>query len=577
MSIELRPYQTMAIEAAIAAPMRRQLIVLSTGLGKTITGLALAKRLGGRALWLAHTEELVAQPERACGLVWPEVTRGIVKAERNEYARHMVFASIQTAQREERAARLALQQFKLVVVDEAHHALSAGYRYLLNLLGCFTPGGPKLLGLTATPERGDNGALDEVFEGIVFQMGIKSAIDGGYLVPPNVVERKINVDLDAISISRGDYGQTQLSKALLQAGIVAEIVAGYEEHMASCCLCGNVVRDALGCPCGGHKRKTLIFVVSVEQAELVSKALCERGYKFAAVSGETPKEDRKKMLAQLKSGELEGLVNCMVLTEGFDEPSIDGVIVARPTQSKPLMIQIVGRGLRLFPNKTDCLVLDMVGVSKRNTLVQAAVLFGEKETKEEDDRNVQKPLDMFADPEAYWIARLEAQIGGVKGAPRSKLHWVPSGDGGWLLPAAEFGTVRMLARDGDSWLVDVVGCQVGPSRQQLSDAEVDMGTAQALAEDYVRRVARTLTARKARWREEGATEAQIAFLRRAGVKNADGLTKGTAADLATQIIAKKEGEPASSKQIGYLRSLGANPPENISKREAMRMIGQYKR
>lgn len=547
----------MAIEAAMAATMQRQLIVLSTGLGKTITGLALAKRRGGRTLWLAHTEELVAQPERACGLVWPEVSRGIVKAERNEWMRHVVFASIQTAQREERAARLAQQGFGFVVVDEAHHALSQGYRYLLNELGCFRAGGPQLLGLTATPERGDNGALDEIFEGVVFQMGIKSAIDGGYLVPPRVVERKINVDLDAIAVSRGDYGQTALSKALLQAGIVQEIVAGYEEHMAG-------------------RRKALIFVVSVEQAELVSKALCERGHRFGAVSGETPKEDRKKLLAQLKTGELQGLVNCMVLTEGFDEPSVDGVIIARPTQSKPLMIQIVGRGLRLFPNKQDCLVLDMVGVSKRNTLVQAAVLFGEKEEAEER-ANTQKPLDMFSDPEAYWLARLQAQIGGVKGAPRSKLHWVPDGNGGWLLAAAEFGTVRMQARAEEMWLVDVVGCREGPSYQKLSDAEVDMGTAQALAEDYVRRVNRTLTARNTRWREGGATEKQVAFLKRAGI-DASGLTKGTAADLMTQEIAKREAEPASAKQIGYLRSLGAtNLPANLTKREAMRIIGQLKR
>lgn len=566
MSIELRPYQEMAIESAVRTffphepdvrAMQRALIVLSTGLGKTITGLALAKRLGGRALWLAHTEELVAQPERACGLVWPEVSRGVMKAERNEWMRHIVFASIQTAQREERAARLVQQGFDFVVVDEAHHALSQGYRYLFNELGCFKPGGPKLLGLTATPERGDNGALDEIFEGIVFQMGIKSAIDGGYLVPPRVVERRIDVDLDAISVSRGDYGQASLSKALLQANIVQEIVAGYEEHMAG-------------------RRKTLIFVVSVEQAELVSKALCERGYKFGAVSGETPKEDRKRLLAKLKSGELQGLVNCMVLTEGFDEPSVDGVIIARPTQSKPLMIQIVGRGLRLFPNKQDCLVLDMVGVSKRNTLVQAAVLFGEKEEDEEEKRT-QKPLDMFADPEAYWLARLQAQIGGVKGAPRSKLHWVPDGNGGWLLAAAEFGTVRMLANADDAWLVDVVGCREGPAHQMLSDTCVDMGTAQALAEDYVRRVNRTLTARNARWREGAATEKQVAYLKKKGI-DARQLTKGTAADLMTQHLAQQNAEPCSPKMRGYLRSLGATDlPANLTKREAMRMIGQLKR
>lgn len=558
MSVDLRPYQHMAIDAAISSPMQRQLIVLSTGLGKTITGLGLAKKRTGRLLWLAHTEELIAQPERACGLVWPEVTRGVVKAERNEYMRHAVFASIQTAQREERAARLCEQGFQFVVVDEAHHALSAGYQYLLRELGCFKPSGPQLLGLTATPERSDNAALEDVFEGIVFQMGIKSAIDGGYLVAPKVVERRISVDLDAISVAQGDYGRTALNRALLQSNIVGEIVAGYEEQLIG--------------------RKTLIFVVSVEQAELVAKALCERGHRFAAISGETPKEDRKRMLARLKSGELQGLANCMVLTEGFDEPSVDAVLLARPTQSKPLMIQMVGRGLRLFPNKQDCIVLDMVGVSKRNTLVQAAVLFGEQEVDENEGR-AQRPLDPIADPDAYWLDRLKAQVAGVKGAPRSKLHWVPGGDGGWLLPAGEFGTVRMLTGqlEGDSWSVDVVGCREGRSHQQLSDAEVDMGTAQALAEDYVRRVSRTLTARDAKWRAGGATEAQIALLKRSGVKG-EGLTKGTAADLLTQHMAKREAEPASKKQIGYLRSLGATDiPNNLTKREAMRMIGRFKR
>ena len=554
MSIELRSYQNLAIDAAIASPMQRQLIVLSTGLGKTITGLALAKRRAGRTLWLAHTEELVAQPERACAFVWPEVSRGIVKAERNEYMRHCVFASIQTAQRELRAERLRQQGFGFIVVDEAHHALSDGYRYLLNELGCFRDGGPQLLGLTATPERGDNGALEEVFQGVVFQMGIKAAIDQGYLVPPRVVERKIAVDLDAISVSRGDYGQTALNTALLQANIVQEIVAGYEEHIAG-------------------KRKALIFVVSVEQARLVATALRKRGYTFDAISGETDKDERKSMLAKLKDGRLQGLVNCMVLTEGFDEPSIGAVVVARPTQSKPLMIQMVGRGLRLFPDKEDCLVLDMVGVSRRNTMVQAAVIFGEREQDEREQTS--KPLDPITDPEAYWLARLQAQIGGVKGAPRSKLHWVPSGDGGWLLAAGEYGTVRMLPRE-DLWHVDVVGDRNNPLPYRLSDIDVDLGTAQALAEDYVRRVSRTLTARGARWRDEGATVAQIAFLKRAGI-NGEGLTKGTAADLMTQEIAKREAEPATSKQIYFLRRLGANVPSNLTKREAARMIGQMKR
>lgn len=547
----------MAIDASIASPWQRQLIVFSTGLGKTITGIARAKRTGGRLLWLAHTEELVLQPAKAAQLVWPEVSHGIVKAERNEYMRHAVFASIQSAQQPRRLEQLASQQWDVVVCDEAHHGLSPGYRALFDAVGCYRAGGPTLLGLTATPERSDLGALDDVFQGVVFQMGITAAIEGGFLVPPTVVERPIRVDLDGVSTSRGDFGQKQLDIALMQAGIVQEITAAYEEHCAA--------------------RKSLIFVVSVAQAEAVASALRARGHAVASVSGETDRDERRRLLKRLQSGDLRCLVNCMVLTEGFDEPSIDAVMLARPTQSKPLMIQMVGRGLRLHPGKSDCLVVDLVGASQRNTLVQAAVLFG---IRPDPDEKPKRPgdIDPISDPEEYWRQRLLSQINGVGGAPRSKLRWVPAADAqGWLLPAGEFGTVRMLPI-GDDWRVDVVGVRDGgPARVALSENPVSMDTAQALAEDYVRRVkAVTLARGEAKWRDDGASDAQIRALKRAGVKNAESITRGTASDLLTQINATKEAEPASSAQKYRLRTMGVSNVDNLSKREASRLIGQRK-
>jgi ATP-dependent helicase IRC3 len=550
MPLTLRQYQELAIEASLLSPLQRQLVVLATGCGKTITALARAKRKGGRLLWLAHTEELVLQPTKAAQLVWPEVSHGIVKAERNEYMRHAVFASIQSAQQPRRIEQLAAQQWDTVVCDEAHHGLSPGYRALFEAVGCYREGGPTLLGLTATPERSDAGALDEVFQGIVFQMGITSAIEGGYLVPPTVVERPIRVDLDGVNTSRGDFGAKQLDIALMQAGIVNEIAAAYEENC----------RD----------RKTLIFVVSVAQAEAVAEALRARGHAVAAVSGETDRDERRKLLRKLQSGELRCLVNCMVLTEGFDDPSVDCVMLARPTQSKPLMIQMVGRGLRLHPGKRDCLVIDLVGASQRNTLVQAAVLFGIRKDEREEARKG-GGLDPISDPEEYWRQRLLSQIKGVGGAPRSKLRWVPAANGnsqGWLLPAGEFGTVRMLQtfNGGDGainadqcWIVDVVGVREGPSQQKLSDGPVSLDTAQALAEDYVRRVkAVTLARNDSRWRDDGATEAQVKALKRA------------------QITAKQQTEPATAAQKYALRQLGVAITPTLTKTEASRLIGQKK-
>lgn len=553
MSLDLRPYQEFAVDAFIASEHQRKMIVLPTGAGKTVTGLALAKRIGGKCLWLAHRDELITQPERTARIVWPEATRGIVKAEQNQYMRDLVFASIQSAQQPRRIEQLAAQNFPLVVVDEAHRALSPGYRALFEALGCFRAGGPQLLGITATPERTDGGALDEVFQGVVFHLGINTAIAQGYLLAPVVIERKINLDLDSVTIARGDYGQKQLDLALMQAGIVGEITAAYEEHCT--------------------QRKTIVFTVSVAQAMEVAATLRERGHAAAAVSGETPTEERQRILKKLNTGELRCVVNCAVLTEGFDEPSVDAVILARPTQSKPMMIQCVGRGLRLFPGKSDCLVVDMVGASKRSNMVQAAVLFGFR--KEEDDKPKAVTLDPITNPEEYWTQRLLSQVNGVKGAPRSKLRWIPTADGhGWLLPAAEFGTVRMLP-SGESWVVDVVGAR-DTGNTTLSDQPVEMDIAQALAEDYCRRVKAVQVARRdAGWRDGQASEAQVAFLKRSGVK-AESLSKGTASDLMTQIIASKATELATAKQIAFLRRHGEHCPATITKREAGRLIAKVR-
>lgn len=560
MTLALRPYQLDAIEASKTSQLQRQLIVLSTGMGKTITGLSLAREMSTRCLWLAHREELIHQPAKALQLVWPNATFGVVKAERNEYKKQVVFASVQSAQQQKRTEQLCGERFGLVVVDEAHHALSEGYRKLLRELGCWTEGGPRLVGLTATPERSDNGALEEVFQGIIYQVGITSAIEGGYLIPPTVIERPIKVDLDSVMVARGDFGAKQLDIALMQSGIVQEITDAYEEH------------------CAG-KRKTIIFVVSVAQAHAVADTLRERGHAVAALSGETPSEQRRSILRRLTTGELQCVVNCMVLTEGFDEPSVDAVLLARPTKSKPLMIQQVGRGLRLYPGKSSCLVIDMVGVSKRNTMVQAAVLFGIKPPEKNDVETKQMDLDPITDPEEYWRQRFEAQIKGVKGGPRSKLRWVPTDDStGWLLPAGpEYGTVRLVAIDGEAWQVEAIGLRGDQSRIRLSDQPVSIEIAQAIAEDYIRRAnAVRFASRNAPWRDTAATEAQIAMLERFNIK-ADGMTKGTANDLIMQHQAKRAIEPASSKQIHFLRRNGIRIDNNgITKRDASRLIAKLR-
>lgn len=547
--MQLRAYQQDAIDSFNNDPRQRKMIVLPTGCGKTLTSLSLAKSRGAKTLWLAHREELITQPIKTLKLLWPERSYGIVKAERNEFMRDFVFASIQSAQQERRIEQLSRQNFDLVVVDEAHHALSDGYQNVLRALRCFEPNGTQLLGVTATPERSDSLALDTVFEKIVYQIDINTAIAGGYLVPPRVVEWPIKVDLDEVSNVRGDFGMKQLDLSLMKAGIVGEIVSSYVAHCTD--------------------KKTLIFVVSVEQAEQCAAALRERGYKAKSVSGETPSEERKRILRQLETGEIQCVVNCMVLTEGFDEPSISAVILARPTQSKPLMIQCVGRGLRLFPNKSDCLIIDMVGSTKRNSLMQAAVLFGLRPDPNKETRSALLATPGEENSEEFWRARFMSQIKGLGGAPRSKLRWMPSHDGrGWLLHAGEHGTIALMPHE-DDWTITLLGIE----RQPLSNIPVPMETAQAIAEDFVRRVKAVELARAAQWRNAGITEAQAAILQKNKI-NIDGMSKGTASDLITQMTAHKKLEPATPKQIAALRRHGVKVPDGLTKREAFKLFAE---
>lgn len=566
--MQRRPYQQSAIEASITSPLQRQLLVMSTGLGKTATGLMISRDMKARTLWLAHRDELVTQPLETLMRIDPACRAGVVKADRDEFTRDVVFASIQTVARPQRLDKLAREKWDLVVVDEAHHALSESYKSTLQALGCFRDDGPRLLGLTATPERSDNTGLDEVFQGIVFQMGVKTAIETGFLIAPRVVTRPIEIDLDQVSKSRGDFSVRELDLALLNAGIVREIVSAYEEH-------------AIG-------RKSIIFTVSVDQAEKTAAALRDRGHNFAAVSGEMHRDSRRSVLRQLKSGELAGIVNCMVLTEGFDEPSVDCVVLARPTLSKSLTIQMVGRGLRLFPNKTDCLVLDLVGLSKRHTLIQAAVLFGdvqeEKEKRESGPREEGEPVD----PEEYWRQRLLAQVKGVRGAPRSLLQWVAGDSGQWLLGAGDHGTVRMWPRMMQTSItdqpdptqlynLDVVNVRVGHHANIHLAQDVDIETAQAIAEDYVRRAGAVGTSlSSASWRERPATEAQAKLLGRLGVKDANRLTAGTASDLLTRLQEERSRKPATPKQINSLRRQGFTVADNLSQAEATRMFAKLR-
>lgn len=402
-ALTLRDYQVDALErvaAAEARGVRRQLLVAATGLGKTVMFTSLAERRGGRAIILAHRDELIEQAAAKVREVWPGVEVGIVKAERNEVHAHVVVASVQTLARSSRLEKLCapfeggavfgVEPFGLVVVDEAHHAAATSYRMVLDRLragvaGCdcgwpheraATPdevdagcelgvafdecpgnAGPLLIGVTATPDRGDGKGLNDLFDEIVASYDLLWGIRSGYLsdVRGKAV-RVVGFDAAKLKVNRGDFDQGQAGRLLDESGAHRLIVAAWLE-------------EAVG-------RPTLAFTPTVEFARQLAVAFVDAGVRAGFVHAGTPMDERRQLLRDFHDGTLQVVANCGVLTEGYDEPSVSCVVVARPTKSRALYVQMVGRGTRRHPDKTDLLVLDVVGASDELSLVTVPSLFG---------------------------------------------------------------------------------------------------------------------------------------------------------------------------------------------------------
>lgn len=358
----LRQYQLTAIEQTARgwANKAAQLVNLPTGCGKTRTALALVALTlakGERVLWLAHRGELLRQPADDVRRLYPELAHliGVVKAERRDYRARLVFASIQTVTRQRHLdAVLEGGPFGLVVYDECHHSVSDANIALLNRL---SESSRRFLGLTATVERGDKQSLD-VFWSLAFSLPITQALAEGHLTPPRIVIDRIEgVDMDALKAEFTDEGQIDyagLGDYLITREVVPHTVSAIGRHAA--------------------QRRGVVFCCSVRQAVLTSERLNYEGIPSAWLSGETPAGERAALIASHRAGGTRWLVNCDVLTEGYDDSTIDAIVLARPASSKPIYLQAVGRGLRRHPGKADCLILDVAGASDEHDLLQAPTL-----------------------------------------------------------------------------------------------------------------------------------------------------------------------------------------------------------
>ncbi len=346
----LRPYQQGAIDAVLAARQRgtrRQLVCLPTGAGKTVIFAELARLARRQVLVLAHREELLQQAKdklvRALGDERAvAIERG---SERGAAEAKVLVCSIRSLHERRLAQVMAARQLGLIVYDECHHAAAEDNLRVLRQLGVFEPQfAGTLLGFTATTARGDGRGLDSVFERIVFARTLPELIDDGYLVKLRGFRIRTSADLTRLSGGGADFREEELAEAV-----------DIEERNA---LVARSIQEL------ARDRRTIAFCVTVQHARHLSHALNAVGVPAGVVHGAMPADARAHALSELRTGKVQVLCNVAVLTEGFDEPSVSCVAMARPTRSAGLYAQCVGRGTRLHPGKSDCLVLDFVDASE---------------------------------------------------------------------------------------------------------------------------------------------------------------------------------------------------------------------
>ena len=352
MGQELRPYQQQArerIHAEWENGHTRTLLVLPTGTGKTIVFASVAAdqvRAGDRVLILAHRGELLEQAadklQRSTGLV-----SAVEKADAtclNTWFR-VVVGSVQTLQRTARLERFPRDYFGTIIIDEAHHAITDGYRRILDYFGS-----ARVLGVTATPDRGDMRNLGEVFDSLAFEYKLTDAIKEGYLCRIMAQTIPLKLDISSVTMSGGDYAVGDLGTAL----------DPYLEQIAA----------EMAQRCKG--RKTVVFLPLIKTSQKFRDLLNSHGFRAAEVNGQSA--DRREVLADFDAGKYNVLCNSMLLTEGWDCPSVDCVVVLRPTKVRSLYSQMVGRGTRLSPGKSDLLLLDFLWMTDKHELCRPADL-----------------------------------------------------------------------------------------------------------------------------------------------------------------------------------------------------------
>lgn len=335
-TIELRDYQQEAIDNLKKMREDGKTIALlyhATGVGKTITAATDAKAVGGRTLFLVNALKLASQAKDTFAKVWPEATLGEYTGSQKDMSQTVIFATVQSISKD--LEKFLPTDFDYLIVDECHHAAANTYQKI------FTYFHPKfILGLTATPERSDGEDMLELFQNVAHKMDLKTAVERGVLVPIRCIRVKTNIDLTDVRINGIKYNSQDLESKLFIPERNQLIVDTYLKYV--------------------NGKKTVIFCASVDHAAEIAKLLRDSGVKAEAVSGRDRVEVREKILKDYETGSTNVLCACDLLNEGWDSPHTTVLFMARPTMSKTIYLQQLGRGTRRCPGKEDLLVVDFV-------------------------------------------------------------------------------------------------------------------------------------------------------------------------------------------------------------------------
>lgn len=357
--MELRPYQKEAKEAIFEqwdSGVLKTLLVLPTGCGKTVVFAKVTEecvRKGDRVLILAHRGELLDQ---AADKLMKTTGLGcaLEKAESSCQGSwfRVVVGSVQTLMREKRLGSFPADYFNTIIIDEAHHCISDSYQRVLQHFP-----EAQVLGVTATPDRGDMRNLGVYFESLAYEYTLPKAIKEGYLSPIKALTIPLKIDMSSVSVQAGDFKASEIGTAL------DPYLEGIAQEMQKYCM----------------DKKTVVFLPLVKTSQKFRDLLNAYGFRAAEVNGDS--QDRAEILKDFDTGKYNVLCNSMLLTEGWDCPSVDCIVVLRPTKVRSLYCQMVGRGTRLSPEtgKDHLLLLDFLWHTERHELCHPASLICENE------------------------------------------------------------------------------------------------------------------------------------------------------------------------------------------------------